>query len=112
MVYGASYVMYGLMQFFGRVPYNATQYLIELNLSIGVTALIIGLGLLLAKEWARIACLSALTFLLSIHIFFLALTYLVGDDPTLQVANVILTALLFLTAWSKLTRPTVKQLFS
>lgn len=110
-LYGSSYVMYALMQYFGYVPYTAEQHVIELNVNIGLFTFVIGIGLVLTKEWARVACLSAVTLLLSIHIFLLGLSYLTGTDPTMQVMNVILIVLLFLVSWSKLTKPGVKQLF-
>ena len=111
IVYGISYLLYGLRQHFGLVGYDADRYIITLNLNIGIITLWIGVGLFRAKEWARVACLTAVTLLLTMHIFFLALSYLTGLDPTLQTLNVILIILLFLISWSKLTRSTVKQLF-
>lgn len=109
--YGLSYLMYGLRQLFDMVGYRADMYIIELNLSIGAITFVIGVGLILAKEWARIALLTAVTVLLAQHVFFLGLAFLSGMNPTLQILNVILIVLLFLIAWSKLTRSTVKQLF-
>jgi uncharacterized membrane protein len=87
------------------------MYVIELNLSIGVITFVIGIGLILAKEWARIACLAAVTVLLAEHLFFLAVTFMGGMNPTMQILNVIIITLLFLIAWSKLTRSAVKQYF-
>lgn len=109
--YGLSYFVYGLRQHFGLVGYQADNYVITLNLNIGAITIMIGVGLFLAKEWARVACLTVVTLLLTMHIFFLALNYLTGQDPTLQILNVILIILLFLISWSKLTRSSVKQLF-
>ena len=109
--YGLSYIMYGLRQIFGLVDYRASMYVIELNLSIGVITFVIGIGLVLAKEWARVACLAAVTVLLAEHLFFLAATFMGGSNPTMQILNVIVIILLFLIAWSKLTRSAVKQHF-
>jgi uncharacterized membrane protein len=103
--------MYGLQQLFGMEGYRADMYVIELNLSIGVITFVIGIGLILAKEWARIACLAAVTVLLAEHLFFLAVTFMGGMNPTMQILNVIIITLLFLIAWSKLTRSAVKQYF-
>ena len=111
IVYGLSYIMYGLQQRLGMVGYRASTYVIELNLSIGVATLVIGIGLILAKEWARIACLAAVTVLLAEHLLFLAVTFMSGMNPTMQIVNVIIITLLFLVAWSKLTRSSVKQYF-
>jgi hypothetical protein len=109
--YGLSYLMYGLMQLFNRVGYHADWSLVVLNLNIGLVMFLIGVGLVRAKEWARIATLFAVTLLLSMHVFFLAITHLAGVDPTLQIMNVVLTALLFLISWSKLVKADVKELF-
>lgn len=111
IVYGFSYLLYGLRQHFGNVGYQADRATIFLNLNIGIVTFNIGVGLLLAKEWARAAWLAAVTLMLTLHIFLLTLTYLNGIDPTLPFLNVILTLLLFLISWSKLTNSTVKQLF-
>jgi hypothetical protein len=111
IVYGLSYIMYGLQQLFGMAGYRVDMYVIELNLSIGVITFVIGIGLILAKEWARIACLAAVTVLLAEHLFFLAVTFMGGMNPTMQILNVIIITLLFLIAWSKLTRSAVKQYF-
>jgi hypothetical protein len=111
IVYGLSYIMYGLQQLFGMVGYRADMYVIELNLSIGVITFVIGIGLILAKEWARIACLAAVTVLLAEHLFFLAVTFMGALNPTMQILNVIIITLLFLIAWSKLTRSSIKQYF-
>jgi hypothetical protein len=111
IVYGLSYIMYGLQQLFGMEGYRADMYVIELNLSLGVITFVIGIGLILAKEWARIACLAAVTVLLAEHLFFLAVTFMGGMNPTMQILNVIIITLLFLIAWSKLTRSAVKQYF-
>ena len=111
LVYGFSYMMYGVRQFLGLVGYDADSYIVQLNLSIGVITFVIGIGLLLVKEWARIAQLAAVTMLLSEHIFFLAISYLTGLNLTLQILNVILIVLLFVISWSKLTKPDVIQHF-
>ena len=109
ILYGLSYLLYGLRQLFGMVDYYADMDIIELNLSIGAITFVIGIGLILAKEWARIAWLAAVTVLLAEHIFFLAVTFWGGLNAILQIFNVILIGLLFLIAWSKLTRSSVKQ---
>jgi hypothetical protein len=109
--YGLSYIVYGLRQFFGMVDYHADTYIIELNLSIGVITFVTGIGLILAKEWARIAWLAAATVLLAQHIYFLGVTFMDDLDPTVQILNVILITLLFFIGWSKLTTASVKQYF-
>ena len=111
IVYGFSYLMYGLMQHFGTVGYKADRWVITLNLNIGVFTLYVGIGLLMAREWARVACLTVITMLLTLHVFLLALMFLTGGDLTLQIMNVILTTLIFLISWSKLTKASVKELF-
>lgn len=111
IVYGFSYLMYGLMQHFNLFGYQADRWVITLNLNIGVFTLYVGIGMLWAKEWARVACLTIVTMLLTLHVFLLALMFLTGGDLTLQITNVILTSLIFLISWSKLTRASVKELF-
>ncbi len=112
IVYGLSYIMYGLQQLSGMAGYRASTYIIELNLSIGVVTFVIGIGLILAKEWARIACLAAVTVLLAEHLLFLAVTFMSGVNPAMQILNVIIITLVFLISWSRLTRSSVKQHFS
>lgn len=111
LIYGFSYLLYGVKQSLGLVGYNAGSYVIQLNLSIGVITFVIGIGLLLRKEWARIAQLAAVTVLLTEHIFFLAISFMSGMNLTLQMLNVILILLLFFISWSKLTKPDVVQHF-
>jgi len=110
--YGLTYIVYGLRQFFGMVDYRASTYIIELSLSIGAITFVIGIGLILAKEWARNAWLVAATVLLAQHIYFLGMALVDGFNPTEQILNVILITSLFLIAWSKLTTSSVKQYFS
>jgi uncharacterized membrane protein (DUF2068 family) len=109
--YGLTYIVYGLEQSLGMVEYRANAYIIELNLSIGVITFVIGIGLLLAKEWARNAWLVATTVLLAQHIYFLGMAIVDRLSPTGQILNVILITFLFLIAWLKLTTSSVKQHF-
>jgi uncharacterized membrane protein (DUF2068 family) len=109
--YGLTYIVYGLEQSLGMVEYRANAYIIELNLSIGVITFVIGIGLLLAKEWARNAWLVATTVLLAQHIYFLGMAIVDSLSPTGQILNVILITFLFLIAWLKLTTSSVKQHF-
>lgn len=50
---------------------GSSAFIIIINLTIGVMTLLIGLGLLRAKEWARLAWLAAAGVLLVIHCLFL-----------------------------------------
>jgi hypothetical protein len=111
IVYGLTYIVYGFKQLFGLVDYRANTYIIELNLSIGAITFVIGIGLILAKEWARNAWLVATTVLLAQHIYFLGMALVDGLNPTGQILNMILITSLFLIAWSKLTTSSVKQYF-
>ena len=111
IVYGFSYVMYGTMQLFGMVNYHAGLSLILLNACIGLISLVIGIGLLLAQDWARVSWLAVVTMLFTEHVFLTTLFFFTGDIPTLQQLNMFLISLLFLITWSNLTRSHVKQHF-
>ena len=112
---GLSYLQYGLLQLYSAIRYlgevEIDWYIIVTNFNIGLVTFIIGVGLLIAQEWARKLWLSCSIVLLGIHVFLLLMYYVNGQRATQQVLNVILTFILLLISWTKLTRPNVKQLF-
>jgi hypothetical protein len=66
--YGLSYFLHALMQTLSVIPKYIFRPLaliiIGTNLTIGVLALVNGVGLLLAKRWSRVAWLVTVTVLL------------------------------------------------
>jgi hypothetical protein len=116
LLYGLSYLFHALLQILGSIL-NASAslfhvHVIGLNLCIGTVATIIGIGLLLARNWARIAWLVAVTILVLEHCVILFLWYLRGQDLTGQLMNVALTSCLALISWSKLTDKSTRKHFS
>ena len=85
-----------------------TNYIL-LNLNIGMVTFILGIGLLLAKEWARITWLMNTIVLVAIHTSVLFLPR--GSNFTMPILNFVLILLLFLVSWLKLTQEPVKELF-
>jgi len=114
IVYGLSYVQYGARQFLatlGQRPAEGVWYAIATNLNIGIVTLVIGIGLLLLKEWARTLWLMCSLALFAIHVALFFVSYTLGDVPLLQVLNVVMIVFLGLLSWTKLTRPEIKELF-
>ena len=70
-----------------------------------------GIGLLLAKEWARLAWLVTAIVLMLFHAVLLRLFYGTGEDLTQQLLNVVMIVFLVLISWTKLTQPSIKKLF-
>jgi hypothetical protein len=112
--YSFSYLYYGSMQFFSVLRYASSAVLIKyvaINLTIGLVMFLIGVGVLLAKEWARVALLVTATVLLLVHALFLRLFVAYGYDLTQQIWNVSLTGFIVLLSWLNLTKPSVKKYF-
>ena len=112
--YSLSYFFYGLLQLVSSLRNASSAGLFTyavLNLIISVVMLTIGVGLLLAKEWARVAWLVTAIVLLVVHAFILRLFYAYGYDLTQQIWNLSLTGFLVLISWLKLTEPAVKKHF-
>ena len=84
---------------------------IPINLVIGAVTFIIGIGLLLLKEWARTAWLVTGIVLLLLHAVLLRLFYAIGEDLAQQLLNVVMIVVLVLISWMKLTQPSVKKHF-
>ena len=113
--YGLSYLLYGVLQAIafmrqpaGRRPMTA---IVLLNLVIGVSTLIIGMGLLMAKVWARVAWPPIAVVLVALHVFLLLFFYLIEAPLTQQFINVFLITFLVVISWSKLTDDSVKASF-
>ena len=114
IVYGLSYVQYGLRQFLSALeqrPAEGLWYAIATNFNIGIVTLVIGIGLLLMKEWARTLWLMSSIALFAVHVALFFLSYASGSVPTLQVLNVLMIVFILVLSWTKLTRPDIKQLF-
>jgi hypothetical protein len=112
IIYGLSYLRHAVTQlflFFTNAPGAETKYIL-LNLNVGMVTFILGIGVLLAKEWARTTWLICSIALLALHTVILFLP--LGSNVVLPILNFVLIVLLFLVSWWKLTRPEVKKLFS
>ncbi len=113
--YGLSYFLHAVMQIYSVMPHNIFRpvalIIIGLNLTIGTLALVNGVGLLLAKKWSRISWLVTVTLLLLFHNLLLWLTYLIGQDLTGQILNVLLAFLLAVISWAKLGDSAGKKYF-
>ena len=114
--YGLSYIQFGIKQMYEAVNYAGQRqvnwYIIITNLNIGLMVFVIGIGVLLAKEWARILWLMSSIALASLHIAFLALFYANGQTQAQQLLNTGLILILLVISWTTLNREKVKQLFS
>lgn len=115
MVYGLTYVQFAIVQVYkelrAEIPGNINWYVTATNFNIGMIVFVVGIGLLLAKEWARILWLMSSIALLAVHVFFLWLSYVNGVNHTQQLLNAVLIIILLLISWIQLTRPTIKELF-
>ena len=113
IIYGLSYLRYAVTQlylFFTEPPSPTLWRYLLLNLNIGMVTFVLGIGLILAKEWARITWLMSSIVLLAIACVVL---FLGGrTNVTLPILNFIVIFLLFLVSWVKLTRPSVRELFT
>jgi hypothetical protein len=116
ILYGLSYLQYALLQLytviqrggFSQIPF----YALATNINIGLVTFVIGIGVLLAREWARILWLLTSIVLVATHVFLLWLVRENEQPTTQQLLNVLLILILLLISWTKLTRPAVKELFS
>ena len=115
ILYGLSYLFHALLQILGSILTASASslhvHVIGLNLCIGTITTVIGIGLLLAKNWARIAWLVVVTVLVLEHCVILFLWYLRGQDLTGQALNVVITSCLALISWAKLTKESTKKHF-
>ena len=113
--YGLSYFLHAFMQILSVMPHNLFRpvalIIIGLNLTIGLLALVNGIGLLLVKKWSRVSWLVTVTFLVLFHNLLLVLTYLLGQDLTQQLLNVLLAFFLALISWAKLGDSAGKKYF-
>lgn len=112
VIYGLSYmrhVVTELYLFFTHGP-NAEPRFILANLNIGIVTFMLGIGLLLTKEWARISWLMSSIALLALHTVILFLPR--ESNFTTPILNFVLIVLLSLISLWKLTRPEIKELFS
>jgi hypothetical protein len=113
--YGLSYFLHAIMHSLSVMPHNIFRpvalIIIGLNLTIGLLALVNGIGLLLAKKWSRVSWLVTVTFLVLFHNLLLVLTYLLGQDLTQQLLNVLLAFFLAVISWAKLGDSAGKKYF-
>ena len=114
MFYGVSFLQFGAVQFYEAIYYRPVRvnwYIIASNVNIGLVIAVTGIGLIFAKEWARIFWLMSTIALIALEIYLLVMTIVDEARPGLQLLNVILLLLLSVISWVKLTRPEVKELF-
>ena len=114
LFYSMSYLLHALMQVTSSALNPGRTELfkyIPINLVIGAVTFIIGVGLLLLKEWARTAWLVTGIALLLLHAVLLRLFYASGQDLTNQLLNIVMIVLLVLISWMNLTKPSIKQHF-
>ena len=112
--YSMSYLLHALMQLVSSALNPGRTELfkyIPINLLIGAVTFVIGIGLLLLKEWARTAWLVTGIVLLLIHALFLRLFYASGQDLSNQLLNMVMIVFLVLISWMNLTKPSIKQHF-
>ena len=114
--YGLSYFLHALLQIFslmhtGISLLHPVVIVIDINITIGIVALVNGLGLILVQKWSRVAWLVSVTALLMFHNVVLLLTYLSGGNLTQQILNVILIFFLAVITWAKLGDDSSKQYF-
>jgi hypothetical protein len=116
ILYGLSYLFHALLQILGSILTKSAPMLhvhvIGLNLCIGMASTVIGVGLLLSRDWARIAWLVTVTLLVLEHCLILFLWYVRGSDVTGQFLNVALTSFLAVISWGKLTKASTKKHFA
>lgn len=114
IVYGLSYLRHAATQlyylFFSDLPDPELPRYFLLNLNVGMVTFVLGIGVLLAKEWARITWLMCSIALLALHIVVLFLPR--GRNFIMPILNLVVIVLLSLVSWLKLTRPSVKELFN
>ncbi len=112
--YGLSYLLQGLGQLASFLSSEGRGSLVKfvfINLVIAVSTITIGAGLLLLKEWARMAWLISVSVLLMIHVFFLLLFVVQGSRLNQQIVNVGLIIPLALISWACLTKPSYRTHF-
>ena len=114
--YGLNYLLFAVVQILGSIlSWYASAlhvHVIGLNLCIGIATIVIGIGLLLLRKWARIACLVTVTLLVLDHCLVLFLWYLRGgQDLASQGYNVVAAIFLAVIAWVLLTKERTKKLF-
>lgn len=114
IIYGLSYLRHAVTLlyylFFSDPPDTELPRYLLLNLNVGMVTFVLGIGLLLAKEWARITWLMCSIALLALHTVVLFLPR--GPNFVMPILNFVAIVLLSLVSWLKLTRPSVKELFS
>jgi hypothetical protein len=116
ILYGLTYLFHAVRQVLGSILSGYASslhvHVIGLNLWIGTVATIIGIGLVLARKWARIAWLVTVTLLVLEHCLVLFLWYVRGNqDLATQTFNVVLTSCIAVISWSKLTKEATRKHF-
>ena len=109
IVYGITYVQWGGAQLLGER--RGTASIIALNFILGVGILLIGIGLIRAREWARTGWLGAALALLFLHCLWLVVFYSRGNTLGPTNWEIALIFVLAAVSWVYLTKPSVKRLF-
>jgi hypothetical protein len=113
--YGLSYLQFGAVMLYEALQYSGPRrinwYFISANVNIGLLVFVIGIGILLAKEWARILWLMSSIVLLAVQVFLLVMAIVNEQRTALHLVNTLLIVILITISWIKLTRPDVKELF-
>ena len=112
LIYGFSYMLTGASQLSDFVRHGGPPGLIVINFAIGMTSLLLGLGLFMTREWARKAWLVASVVLTLFHVLWLVLLYLNGSNLVGHTFYLALTSALTLISLVYLTRSSVRKLFS
>lgn len=85
---------------------------LTLDVVMGMASIIIAIGLVLHKEWARILWLAFVLLLLFVHFNMSVILYLSGYSRTLGLSRWLLFVILFsIVSWACLSRPSIKARF-
>jgi len=116
ILYGLTYLFHAVTQILGSIlslyASSLHVHVIGLNLCIATVTIVIGIGLLLLRNWARIALLVTVTLLVLVHCLVLFLWYVRGgQDLNSQIFNVALSIFLAVISWVMLTAERTKKHF-
>ena len=119
-LFGVPYLIQGvsiLANIFTR-QYSLSTYqyqaaFVALDFGLGVTSMVIGVGLFLHKEWARKAWLAYLLILLFIHFQMTAIQFLAGNSNLSWLYKWIgFIVLITITSWAYLSTALAKSRFT
>lgn len=92
--------------------YQSQAFFIALDFGIAITSMVIGVGLVLHKEWARKAWLAYLLVLLFIHFIMTGLQYLAGNSNLSWLYKWIgFVILITIVSWAYLSTALAKSRF-